>query len=87
MKKLEIPYEEAKQYTNLVDDELRRLVKIGLLEEARGMNLYDKDYWRKFIKMCDKEIIDAVLALPQSGYWNGWLYAVCEEARGKKPNR
>jgi hypothetical protein len=71
---------------NIVDTKLDFLIRKGKLAPTRD-NLYNQEYWDKFISMCDDEIVDFILSFPQSGHWNGWLYAACEKRRGLKPNR
>jgi hypothetical protein len=83
---------------NIVDQKLDELVKIGSIKginettyckEFGGKikNLYSQRYWDRFINLCNNEIIDYVLSMPQTGNWNGWLYASCEKRKGIKPNR
>ena len=81
---------------SIIDHRLNNLIKQGLLEDNKSTyllngthisNNYSKEYWGKFIDLCDDFLIDYILSIPQNGTWNGWMYAVCEEKRGIKPNR
>ena len=78
-----------KRLDNRIDNRLAQLVELGELEDTRKLRylLYDQKYWDKFVSRCDDELVEYVLSLPQSGNWNGWLYAACEKRVGRKPNR
>jgi len=83
---------------NIVDYRLEQLISMGKLDDSSNRtyseefkfkipNVYSQQYWDKFIKMCEDDIVDFVLSKPQPGNWNGYLYASCEKRRGLKPNR
>lgn len=77
------------RYPNIVDERLKYLVSVGVMKDSKddSMLLWKQEYWDEFVRNCDNDIVDYVLSFPQSGNWNGWLYAACEKRRGRKPNR
>ena len=71
---------------NIVDRRLKQLTDMGKIDDV-SLNKYNQEYWDKFISFCDEELCKYVLKFPQTGNWNGWLYAACEKRLGRKPNR
>ena len=89
---------KSKYKKNIVDQRLDDLVEMGSIKPINGMiyssqlgfkisNKMSQRYWDRFINLCNDEIVDFVLSVPQTGNWNGWLYAACEKRKGIKPNR
>jgi len=75
--------------TYMLDKEIKQLEEAGTIPPiSKNAQLrMNKDHWRKVLDNCEDDHVDLILSYPQAGFFNGWLYAVCEERRGLEPNR